>query len=132
MSQSVETVPSYIKIRCINFICSNLPKDLRPEKFKQISTESITSLNLASLIKSPDVTIKKTVSVFCDMLLTHQAKLTIFDLFGPDLEARDILEKLKWTKLGARIGELDAKCVKGLTHLKKEMVTLIERIKVQE
>ena len=66
------------------------------------------------------------------MLLTNYSELTMFDLLGSDLEARDILSKRQMRKVWLNIDELDEQSVKGLTHLKKEMVTLIDKVKAPD
>ena len=56
----------------------------------------------------------------------------MFDLFGSELEARDILTKRQMGKVWLNIAELDEQSVKGLTHLKKEMVKLIDKVKAPD
>ena len=65
------------------------------------------------------------------MMLANQPMLSIYDFLGKDLEARDIFNKHKMNKFNYSIKKLKEQHRYGMTHMKKELMSQINKQRQQ-
>ena len=95
------------KIRMINFIFETLRDDPDRQALLNLSQPFLESLDLNFLMKSRQVEEQNLALNLCALLLHHDRELTMVDLLGFDLQARDLLNKTANQKIWTAVNQID-------------------------
>lgn len=76
-------------------------------KYLMLDEESLEDLSLTVMVKIADKEVRDRAVTLCEMILSKNADITMQNLFGFDLEARDVLHKLTIAKVWHTLDEVE-------------------------
>lgn len=79
------------------------------------------------MVTSKETKIRDLALNYCEKILQFNPNITFSMLFKDSLEARDLYHQRKSINLENVVAENDKKQCTGYVHLKREMVSIIER-----
>lgn len=91
----------------IKFLFETLRDDPERQALLNLSKPFLESLDLTLLMKSKQVEEQGLAMNLCALLLHHDSEMTMVDLLGFDLQARDLLNKTANQKIWTAVNQID-------------------------